>query len=63
MNKERFFQIYNSLTDEERKEICLYNNGYPYSWLVVYYEILNNTYSGKIFLKDIENFERQVHIK
>ncbi len=49
----RFFNKYGILNREERKEVACYVNSMPYSWNVVYLELVNKTKMSMEMLKVI----------
>lgn len=59
MNKTRFLEIYNRLSEEERKDTCCYITNRPFSWRTCFIEITQNTNLGKNLLTAIPYYERQ----
>lgn len=49
----RFFNKYECLNKEERRKVACNNMRSPYSWNVVYLEIINHTSLSKILLAKI----------
>lgn len=49
----RFFNKYECLNKEERREVACYNMRSPYSWNVVYLEIIHRTSLSKQLLAQI----------